>query len=407
MNLVKLDIRGIRLGQPLPFSLRSSEGVLLAAKGYTVKSREELQTMLERGRTLCIDAAESGEHLRAYMAQLHNAVRDEKSLGEIAGMQVTDVDAAARPVFVAPSGKTDWPDLQSRAATLLRPRPPAAHQRSDFLDRVHTFHAELTWHALRTPDATLFALIYLSASELQLYSATHAMLVSVVCGMAGREVLNWPAPMVESVSKAALTMNLGMTELQDHLAQQVEPLTAEQVRQIEQHADVSVQMLEQHGVTDPLWLEAVRHHHVRTPGPLAPRSPALQMARLIQRADMFAARMSPRINRAPMSPSAAMQASYFDEEKKVDEAGASLIKAVGVYPPGSFVKLASSELAAVVRRGPNSTTPRVAVIVNRQGMPTGEAMVRDTSQITFKIQGSVAHRDIKVQLQLDRLLALI
>ena len=70
MNLVKLDIRGIRLGQPLPFSLRSPDGALLAARGYVVKSREELQTMLARGRTLCIDAAESGEHLRAYNERL-------------------------------------------------------------------------------------------------------------------------------------------------------------------------------------------------------------------------------------------------------------------------------------------------------------------------------------------------
>jgi ribosomal protein S16 len=130
------------------------------------------------------------------------------------------------------------------------------------------------------------------------------------------------------------------------------------------------------------------------------------MARLIQRADMFAARLAPRASRVPESPASAMHACYFDENRQVDETGAALIKAMGIYSPGAFVRLATDEVAAVIKRGANTTTPRVAVLINRNGMPTGELIVRDTSRREFRIVSGVAHRDVKVKINLERLLAL-
>jgi HD-GYP domain-containing protein (c-di-GMP phosphodiesterase class II) len=219
-------------------------------------------------------------------------------------------------------------------------------------------------------------------------------------------VLKWPAELETSLCKAALTMNVGMTELQDRLAAQKEAPNADQLRQIEQHAGRGLTLLRQRGVTDPLWLEAVLDHHTKTPGPLGARSEAQRMARLIQRADMFAARLSPRATRQADSPASAMQAIYFNEERQVDEAGAALIKATGIFSPGSFVRLVTDEIAAVIKRGANTTTPRVAVLINRSGMPTGELIVRDTSRPEFRIVGGVQHRDVKVQINLERLLAL-
>ena len=111
--------------------------------------------------------------------------------------------------------------------------------------------------------------------------------------------------------------------------------------------------------------------------------------------------------RSPMPVTAAMQASYYDEEHRVDEAGAALVKTLGVYPPGAFVRLATQEVAVVLRRGATATAPRVAVVMTRDGMPTGVMIPRDTSQAAWKITGVVAYRDIRVQLPLDRLLALV
>ena len=208
------------------------------------------------------------------------------------------------------------------------------------------------------------------------------------------------------VCKAALTMNLGMTELQDRLALQADPVSPTQRKLIEEHPTRSVEKLMALGVTDSIWLQAVAQHHTQAPGPLRTRAPAERLARLIQRADMFAARLAPRASRVPVVPAAAMQACYFDENRQIDEAGAALIKAVGIYQPGSFVRLNSDEVGVVVRRGMNTTTPKVAVLVNRNGMPTVEPMVRDTSLREYKVVASVPHREVRVQLNLERLLPL-
>jgi len=150
----------------------------------------------------------------------------------------------------------------------------------------------------------------------------------------------------------------------------------------------------------------VADHHTKVPGPLAGRTPGQRLARLIQRADMFAACLAPRVTRAAVAPAVAMKASYFDENKQIDEAGASLIKVVGIYTPGSYVRLATNEIAVVIKRGANTTTPRVAVLVSRSGLPTAEHMVRDTSQAEFKITASVPHREVKVQINLPKMLAM-
>jgi len=400
MNLVPVNIDSILIGQPLPCALRDVSGVLLASQGFMVNNRQELEMMVGRRSQIYIDADQSDNFKRGYVNRINDLVRQDRSLGQIAEVQISPYDNK-KATAVEARDEPDWLDLQSQTHAMLRDA-----NGDTFLPRLQRLQTELERHTLRNPDGTLFALIHLSSSEVRKYSATHAMLVCVMCYLAAREVLKWPPEQLSALCNAALTMNVGMTELQDRLAQQKEQLTPEQTKRIESHAARSVDLLQGMGVADALWLEAVMFHRAHTPGPLAPRSAGKRLARLIQRADMFGARIAPRVSRLPDAPSTAMQACYFDENKQIDEAGAALIKAIGIYSPGTFVRLTSNEIAVVVKRGLNTTTPKVAVLINRHGMATGEPMLRDTSQADFRIVASVPHRDVKVNHSLERLLPL-
>ena len=403
MNLVTVNLDSIFIGRPLPFALWDESGVLLAPKGYVVTSRADLNSISDKRGQLYMDTADSDTYQRAYVGKLHSLVRQDKPLGQIADSQFStfELESSRDTHATADAGEPDWLELQGEAQTLLLDVNPAS-----FCTRLDKLHAQLSRHLRQNPDGTLFALIHLSGSEVQLYSATHAMLVSVMCSLAAREVLKWPTALETLTSKAALTMNVGMTELQNRLAMQPDEPSREQRAVIDQHAAMSVALLKKMGITDPLWLEAVLHHGTNTPGPLAGRSEGQRMARLIQRADMFAACLAPRASRPAKSPASAMQASYFDENRQIDEAGAALIKAVGIYSPGTYVRLATDEIAVVIKRGANTTTPRVAIVVNRSGMPTGELIVRDTSKREFRIVIGVPQREVKVKIKLERLLAL-
>ncbi|XAH23268.1 phosphohydrolase [Xylophilus sp. GW821-FHT01B05] len=403
MKLVPLKLESIRLGQPLPFSIRTAEGTLLAARGLVL---EQLDLLAEGGGTLYVDIQESPDYHRAFMGQLDTLLRTEHTIGEIASARIS-ADAPrgtahARDEAALRTGPLDWHELQIRATALLR-----APQEHDFLPRLRRLHADIDAQVRQQPDTALFTLVHFAARELEMYSATHSLLVAVVCSMTARDALQWDAPMCEALGRTALTMNISMTGLQDTLARQPERPNAAQMAAIAVHANASAELLERLGVHDALWLDAVRQHHEPPTGALAQMEPAQRIARLVERADIFAARLSPRVSRAAMPAAAALRGSYFDQEQRVDEAGAALIAALGVYPPGCFVKLASNETAIVLKRGRSGTTPKVAVVLNRHGMPIGERAVRDTSQPAFKITAGVPHHEVKVQLPLEKMQALI
>jgi len=401
MNLVPVNVDAILIGHPLPCALRDQKGTLLASKGFQVRSRADLQAMIGRRDQIYIDFDQTDNFRRGYVNRLNNLVLEDRELGQIAQVQVSPYDAVAARADLPDNDTPDWVELQSRCHAALRDG-----QGDSFLPRLEYLQSELERQTIRNPDGTLLALIQLASGEIRHYSATHAMLVTAMCSIAAREVLRWSAEDRSTLGSAALTMNISMTELQDRLASQQEPLSTQQVQRIGSHAARSVDMLQQMGVSNEVWLEAVLNHNRKLPGPLAPRSPGQRLARLIQRADMFAARLSPRATRPGDSPGAAMQSCYFDENRQIDEAGAALIKAVGIYSPGTYVRLLTQEIAVVIRRGFNTTMPKVAVLINRQGMPIGDPIIRDTSQAEHRIAASVPFRELKVKQSLDRLLAL-
>lgn len=399
MNLVELNHSTLPLGQPIPFALRGLGGGVLTDKGTVLRSSEDLRALLARSQTLYVDTDESDESTRAFLSQLQSLLLSDKPLKKITHMTL---HTTAPPVNLLPEKTLPaWHEWQLGWTQLLRNPNPA-----DFVPRFQDLFHAMNSYLAKNPDGALLALMQLSAEETRYYSATHAMLTSTVCMTVARETLRWPENRVLPLGQAAMSMNIGMAQLQDQLAQQSTPLTPQQAQQIDQHSDASVHILRSMGITDPLWLDAVKTHHHRAPGKLSEKTLGQQMARLIQRADIFGARIAPRVNRAPMSVTSAMQASYYDETKSMDEAGAALVKALGIYPPGAWVKLTSGEIGVVVRRGASAAAPKVAVLLNRTGMATGEPIPRDTAQPAWKIVSPVAHKDIQVRLPLEKLLAL-
>ena len=399
MNLVELNLSTIPFGQPIPFALRGAGGGLLANKGFIIRSVDDLRGLLARGQMLYVDTDESGESYRAFLAQIQALLLSNKSLNHIANMTLQTT--AAPSGAIQDDGPPSWREWQLGLTQLLR-NPDSA----DFAQRFEDLFIALNNYLLKNPDGALLALMQMSAEETRYYCATHSMLAAVICMTVARETLRWPENRVLPLGRAALSMNIGMARLQDDLAQQSAPLTPQQAKEVDQHSDASVSILRAMGIADPLWLDAVRTHHHRAPGKLSEKTLGQQMARLIQRSDIFGARIAPRVNREPMSVTSAMQASYYDETKSMDEAGAALVKALGIYPPGAWVKLSSEEIGVVVRRGASAATPRVAVLLNRTGMPTGEPIPRDTAQPAWKIVSPVAHKEVRVRLPLEKLLAL-
>ena len=396
MKVVPLSSEGLRIGRPLPFSVRDGSGAVLLARGSSIQTEKQLQVL--RSRPIFIDMAESESVQRAYAGQLDQMFRQDVALGRIADArpdyESLPVPAAAR----AAERPLDWPNLQMRLRLMLvDPRG------ADWLARMRALRDDVLALVERGPDRALMRLMHDASNEFQDYSANHSLFVCVLTSMACAQLPGWQAEWVDSLTLAALTMNVTFTQTQDELARQTGPLTDSQREALRDHPERAADLLAEIGVDDPMWLHAVRHHHNAPSGPLSGRSPQETIARLIRRADRYAARLSPRKSRAASSASAAAQVALLDEGGHTDEAGQALIRTLGLYPPGVWVKLQCGEVAMVLRRTLVAKCPVVASLVSRSGMPLAVPTLRNTKMPDYAVTGAVPPAQVKVRPNLDAL----
>lgn len=354
-------------GEPLPFRILDAQGRLLLAAGQRVLDARQLSALLERGA--CVDQEEAQEVRRARAAA---AVATNLATGSYnyahtwfdhLEQQTWDLDALLRQL-----GKQ--PDLGAR------------FQR--FADE---YTALISGHL----DAALFLCVRQPDRRYALYALTHALHTATVVLITARQ-LGWAAAEERLAVCVALTMNAATIELQARLAEQADPPTKKQLEQIRGHPHLSAQMLRDSGVTDARWLEAVQDHHERAGGLGYPRGVVTvgDVAHLVRAADVYTAKISPRAMRAPLLPQAAARQLF--QEEQGGPIAAALIRAVGLYPPGDFVRLKNGEAAIVVQRASANAAAVVMAVLGSQGRPAPGAPRRDTGQPEFAISGPLTER---------------
>jgi HD-GYP domain-containing protein (c-di-GMP phosphodiesterase class II) len=218
------------------------------------------------------------------------------------------------------------------------------------------------------PDMGIFEVVHLSHVKMSQYGVIHSMHTAVLVCLVGRRK-DWPDQRVATAVKAALTMNLSITELQSTLARQEEPLTPEQKLAINCHPLDSWQILRRMGVTDDEWLRAVAQHHEQPDGKGYPQglTDMSQVADAVRTCDVFGAKMSPRASRTAMLSTRA--AAEIFRQRSAGYFGATIIRELGLYPPGCLVRLASGEAALVVKRSRDPLCPEVCLLTDDAGNP--------------------------------------
>lgn len=340
-------------GQPLPWNVRDEQGRLLLARGHPLSGAAMVQALLERG------------------------------------VFVAEHEAAAAPVEVPlqdlRSPFARWDRLCAHLAEVLG-SPGERH----FLQRVQ----QAAWHVrgLHEFNADLLLFLILRHDHgrfFEAYGTSHALHVACICSLLAQR-LDWDGYDLERVIGAALTMNLSIIDLQSRLACQSAPLTDAQREQIHRHPHQASLMLRAAGLDDEAWLAAVEDHHERRGGGGYPGSRAepSAMSQLLRLSDQFTAKHSARAMRPALPAQVAARQLFL--ENPDEPLAAMLIKAFGIYPPGCFVRLASGELAIVVRRGRSANTPQVAAVTNARGEALSSPQPRDSSQRRHAIVASIA-----------------
>lgn len=337
----------VAVGLPLPFNVRNADRSLLLAQGQVIENHAQLDALFNRG----------------------------------ALVDVRELLTPSQRVAIAPREALPalWQQSLVQIAQTLRSNPD-----EHFLCALSAAVVPALALIERDPDLAIFQVLRQDANTMTRYGVAHALHTGITSVLVARR-LGWSDTDSQRAFKASLTMNISMLELQGQLATQPDPMTPAQRKAVHAHPWFSTRMLELAGVTDPDWLDAVATHHDALEGSNYPPSQRManELAALIRRADIYAAKLSPRQGRRALAADQAGRAMFRQDPKH--EMTAALIKEFGVYPPGCFVKLVSGESGVVLQRGGTVMAPVVAVLTSAHGQRLAEPVRRDTADPSFAV----------------------
>lgn len=296
-----------------------------------------------------------------------------------------------------------WSDLESGLGVILG-NPESTQQ---FAHRVLQYDRWMQALMQRDPDAGLYLLFQLASNSPVGYSASHALVCSVLCHLLARE-LQLPSRERESLVHAALTMNVAMTAMQDVLANQTDKPTATQQEMIRVHPVKGAMLLGTLGVQDEDWLEIVGGHHDNRvdSGDFHEVAPAVRLTRILKMVDRYAAMISPRLSRAGRSATESARSVMANASAKTDALGHALMRVVGLCPPGTFVRMDSDELGVVLRRSGKPNMPYVAIVGGADGHLLATPRLHATAQGAPIIRSALPASSVRAQLNHYQILAL-
>ncbi|WP_171014026.1 HD domain-containing phosphohydrolase [Chitinivorax sp. B] len=353
----------LTVGEPLPWDMHDEHGHLLLRKGYVLESEGQIDRLIDTG--LYVD-------------------RDELAATEKAASEGEGAQSAVMPLLQARE------QLDALAPQLKTPDLA--------LDSMIDAIAQVVQRACDiNPD---IALAFIQQRQKGSYAVRHHVDSAILaCIMA--HSMKMPPQETHSLLCAALTMNLGMIEVQDKLNTITGELAPAVKTAIRAHPRKSMDILMHAQVKDPLWLDIVAHHHEADDGTGYPdglRGEQIVLcAKLLNITDRYCARISIRGERPVALPNAVLRDILLESGHAIaPDIAAHFIKIIGIYPPGTMVRLANGEIGVVSKRAENAATPWVHAVIGPFGADLEFPIRRKTSDALYAIREAVDPRKYRM-----------
>lgn len=326
MSLTTISPFALAVGEALAFDVFTRDGALLLSRGSMIGSEDTRRYLLENA--LCLPAKKSNP-----------------------GSVFARMEHVATRLHAA---EMDFQDALD---------PPA------WISRLHLLAAEVVDMSDEDPDAA-FAAMHLDVRHS--YDVVHHVVAALVCSRLALAASLTRAERISLVC-AALTHDIALLGKRQ-MVEATTPLSGEARALVLAHSQQGYQMLQAIGVEDRLWLKAVADHHERMDGSGYHGLSAAQLdtpARIITLADSFSAMIRVRPYRDRILAKTALADLYADPEGRYDRTMVTcLVRELGLFPPGSILRLASHEVAIAIRPTPGELLyPTLAAITDPSGRP--------------------------------------
>lgn len=360
----QISLADLQLEKPVPWDIYDANEKLLARKGFVPQSEKQLEALVSRGLF-----AREDEYSRTHDLRQEQAEPDQKPQHHVLSM-LEQAHSNIQGITLGMVTGAPLPDTFSAVIKTVA-----------ILDEAFTIN----------PDIAFASILFKQSA--QGYANRH-LIDAAILSMAVAKSMNKPAEETALIAAAALTMNIGMLQLQEDLQNRDAPPTEEEQAEIRKHPLTSGRLLREAGITDARWLDFVQDHHENMDGsgyPGGRTGDAISDgAKIIALADRYTAMIAPRKYRKAMLPSQALRTMLIDGGKTCDaRIAAFFIKELGIYPPGACVKLVNGEIGIVLRKGYSAMAPAVLVIKNQYGTPLPSPQKRDTEADRFAIKEAI------------------
>ncbi|MFQ1656616.1 HD-GYP domain-containing protein [Aeromonas veronii] len=207
----------------------------------------------------------------------------------------------------------------------------------------------------------------------------HSLNVAFIAMLMARELGMNPIEL-EETGLAGLIHDIGELKIPSQITQKRGDLNKAEQNFLNMHPQYGFDMLTQLNAFEPKIRQVAHLHHERLDGsgyPLGIKGGEIPpLARLIGLVDFYDELLHPRNSGNPAAPSQAISQLYKLSQKKFDQNLVKLlVKVLGVYPPGSLVKLSDESIALVLSTEPTMPLkPKILPYIKAQ-RPEAVAMI--------------------------------
>lgn len=182
----------------------------------------------------------------------------------------------------------------------------------------------------------------------------------------------------------AILHDFGHLKIPDKILRKASPLTDPERKVYQAHARFGAELARKIGSLPEAVVEILQHHHEREDGSGYPEGLAgyeiSKLAKIVAIADAYDEYCNGAHRVQLFTPFEAMSLMYSKEKHKYDERILALfISRMGIYPPGTLVKLSNNRVAGVTAVNPKALLKPQVVVYDRE-IPKEEAIILDLNE---------------------------
>ena len=212
------------------------------------------------------------------------------------------------------------------------------------------------------------------------YTFTHMVNVSILA-MAQARALGLEGPQVREFGLSALMHDIGKVRTPLEVLQKTDRLTEDEFTIMKRHVVDGAEILRQTPEMPIMAPSVAFEHHLRIDGTGYPdvKRPSLNLATMLTSiADVYDAMRSQRVYQQGFPTDRILAVMKRNDGRQFDQnLVRRFVQLIGIYPPGTLVRLSTNEIAIVLQvHAPDPHRPRVQILRDPKGHPVPSQPIR-------------------------------